>query len=524
MRLRKGRVFLVLLLVAGVIGAALYITNKNQFSKKVVVINDEDVVYEESIRLGVSNFDTINPILTKNNVVININKLIYEPLFEVTSDYRLEGCLAKEFAKTSTTTYVVKINSSVKWSDGSSFSAKDVKYTINLIKSRDNIFSENVKNVESVDVIDSSTVKITLAEEVPFFEYNLTFPIMCEKYYDNEDFFTSSKKPIGTGRYKLESVGNNQIVITKNTEYRDEQLINDSINKIYVSIFSEIGEVYNSFKMGNIDVLNTSSSQYKNYIGTLGYYVKEYNGREFDFLCCNCNDNIMKDESVRQALSYAIDKDNIVSNVYNNDYYKSDYFLDYGNYLYSASYVDANYNIEKAKEILESGGWTYSNNVWRKNGWVLNLTIAVNSGNKKRVDSAKVIKNQLEEIGINVTVRELSDSDYEAAIANKNYQVLLTGIYNGYSPDLEYFYGENNLANYTNDVVKSLMKEIKNITDEKALKEKYEELIKVTMTDSAYIGLYRNKCSLVVSKKMSGNFEPGNYWIFNNFESWKRAQ
>ena len=59
------------------------------------------------------------------------------------------------------------------------FSAKDVKFTIDLLKSTDTIFSENVKNISSAEVIDDSTVKINLSEETYFFENNLIFPIMC---------------------------------------------------------------------------------------------------------------------------------------------------------------------------------------------------------------------------------------------------------------------------------------------------------------------------------------------------------
>ncbi len=524
MKLRKGRVFLVCLIIGIVIGVAIYITNKNQSSKKIVKTSDEQTEYQDSIRLGVSNFDTINPILTKNNVMININKLIFDSLFEITSGYKLEGCLVKEYAKTSANTYVIKVDDSIKWSDGTSFSAKDVKYTIDLIKSRENIFSENVRNIDKVEVIDDSTIKITLLQEEPFFEYNLIFPIVSKNYYGDEDFFASNKKPIGTGRYIIDSITNTQITLLKNPNYIKEKNKNENINKIYINLFNEIGELYNSFKMGNIDVFNASSMQYKNYIGTLGYYVKDYKGREFDFLSCNCNDYIMKDVAVRQAINYAIDKDKLVSSVYNNSHYKSSYFLDYGNYLYSSDYIQDYYSLEQAKEILINGGWTFSNNTWRKNGIVLNLNISYNSSNKKRGEVAKAIKSQLEEIGINVNIRELSDYEYNSCINNKNYQILLTGIYNGYSPNLSYFYNDNNLANYNNETIKNLINEVLSITDEKVLKEKYEQIIRISNSDCAYIGLYRNKNSIVISRNMSGNFEPNNNCIFNNFETWNRVK
>lgn len=522
MKLRKDRVFGVILVIIFIIGIVVFITNKNKVSKNLGTNNDINAEYEKSIRLGVSNFDTINPILTKNKMMLNINQLVFEPLFELTENYELQGNLAKEIAKTSDTTYVLKIDNSIKWSNDDTVTSKDVKYTIDLIKSGNNIFYENVKNISQVDIIDDSTLKISLDKKVPFFEYNLTFPIMCQAQYINEDFFNSTQIPIGTGRYLIESYSPTQIVLAKNTKYRNKFAENKKIDNIYINIYNEIGEVYNGFKIGNVDVFNTSNMKYKNYIGTLGYYAKEYYGREYDFIACNCNDYLLKDVNIRQAIEYAIDKDNIISNIYNNEYYKSNYPLDYGSFLYTKDYSNITYNIEKAKELLINDGWNYSNNSWKKYGTVLTIDITVNSDNKKRVDVANNIKEQLEGIGIIVKVKELSSADYINCINNKNYQVLLSGIYNGYSPDLEYFYGEGNLANYTNDNLTSLLKEAENITDKKSLKEMYEQIIKITSNDVAYIGLYRNKCSLIISTKMKGNYQPTNYSIFNNLHTWGR--
>lgn len=505
-----------------VIYAIYHIMSKNNIEQASEPQNTREIVYQDNIRLGVSNFDTINPLTTKNKQLISINQLIYEPLFKLDSEYRLNKCLGIEYAKTSATTYIVKIDNSVKWSDGTNLTAEDIKFTVDLLKSIESIYSNNVKNIFSVDIIDNSTVKFNLKEETYFFEYNLIFPIMCQKYYNNDDFFKSEKYPIGTGLYKISSVLSNQIVLEKNENYREQNLINKNIKNIYVNIFSEMGEVYNSFKIGNIDIINTSSLSYEDYIGTIGYYVKDYKGREYDFLSFNCKDYLMREKSVRQAISFAIDKQNIISTVYNNKYYTSEYALDFGSYVYSSNSVSSGYNPEKSKEILLNDGWSYTNNRWRKNEKILAVTISVNSSSKNRCEVAKNIKEQLENIGIQVTISEVSDYQYNSYLTNKNYQILLTGVYNGYSPELTYFYGENNIANYSNDEVKNIIDDIKNITDQKVLKDKYQSLIDITKDDCVYVSLYRNRNSLIINQNIVGNFEPDNFEVFRNFGSWNR--
>ena len=61
------------------------------------------------ITLAISQFDTINPIITRNKQVQDITKLIFEPLVNITSDGKAEPCLAKEWETTDNMTYIVKL-------------------------------------------------------------------------------------------------------------------------------------------------------------------------------------------------------------------------------------------------------------------------------------------------------------------------------------------------------------------------------------------------------------------------------
>ena len=236
MKFRYARFLCVLSIIIIII---VFTVNKISSKNNSNMNNEQvtnDIIYYDTLKIGISSFDTVNPILTKNKEMININQLIYEPLVELDSEYKLNLVLAKEYAKTSATTYIVKINNDIKWSNNTEFSSEDVKYTIDLLKSTNNIYSENVKNILSVDVIDNATLKITLKEEMYFFEYNLIFPIMSKNHYEGENFFNSDKQPIGTGMYKISSITNEEIILEKNENYRNQDKINKNINKISITI------------------------------------------------------------------------------------------------------------------------------------------------------------------------------------------------------------------------------------------------------------------------------------------------
>ena len=314
----------------------------NQKGKETTEVQEENIVAEEEIikdiRLEITNYDNINPLITKNKEIIDIGTLIFEPLFTLTKDYQLQPCLAKECSKTGDNTYVVKIANNVSWHDNTPLMSKDIQFTIDLLKSGNSIYKLNVDHIASTEIIDATTLKIILDANIPLFEYNLIFPIMSSNYYYGEDFFSSAKIPIGTGRYKISNISTNNITLTRHEKWKSTTGIEEiKINNIKINIYSSMGEAYNSFKIGNIDVLNTSNPNFQEYVGTIGFNKTEYPGRQFDFLSLNCKDTILRDKAVRQAISYAIDKSNIVSGVYNNQNITAEYPLDYGNYLYTTN-------------------------------------------------------------------------------------------------------------------------------------------------------------------------------------------
>ena len=328
----------IVFIIALIIGTVYVLYNQNVQSNEIEEENNtKETTIEmlDSLTMGLCNYDTMNPLLTNNKEIINISKIIFEPLLSITTDYKLEYCLAKSCTKTDDLTYEIKIDNSIKWQDGTSLIARDVSFTIDRLKERNTVYSANVADVASVETPDTETVIIHLTKPVNFFEYNLTFPILSSMYYMNENFETTNKIPIGTGMYKIASIDDNTILLTRNDRWRYIKEKTPKAKSISIKRFGTMGEIYNSFKLGNIDIVNTSIKNYTDYVGTMGYNKKEYKGRNYDYLSLNCNDIILQDKAVRQAINYAIDKNTLVSMVFSNNYYVSNSVLDYGSYLYN---------------------------------------------------------------------------------------------------------------------------------------------------------------------------------------------
>lgn len=486
--------------------------------------NQEEQVKE--IKVGIAGIDTINPILSNNKNVQDITKLIYEPLVNLTSDYKAEPCLATEWAKESNNSYLVKLRENVRWSDGQRFTSEDVRFTIDRLKEISSIYSYNVQYVIGIDILDDYTVRINLDREVPFFEYYLTFPILSKGYYEGEDFTTTAKnsQPIGTGKYKISVVDASNIVLVKNDSWWDIKNTPLTLETITVNLYSSIGELYNSFKVGNLDLVATDNTSLSEYIGTIGYTPNEMKGRDHTFLAFNTQNELLSNIEVRRAISYSIDKDNIVSSIFNNQAYTSSFPLDYGSWLYQEGTASSGYNVDQARQVLEEAGWTYRSSSWQKTinrrTQRIELNLLVKASDATKVSVAQNIKTQLKAQGIRINIVQASDEEYANRINNKNYDIALCTLTLSTSPDLTTFFGDGNLANYTNEEITNIMNEVKNTTDENVLKERYSRLIEIYKSDAPYLSLYNNKYVVAFNSGLVGEKKPNWFCSFYGVETW----
>jgi peptide/nickel transport system substrate-binding protein len=479
------------------------------------------------LRIGIAEYDTMNPIISKNKNVKEISRLIFDSLISVTNNYGIEYGLATEIAKSDNLTYIIKLREGVKWQDGTDFTAQDVAFTFDTIKNKntastvDSSYASNLQYVTQLEIIDSYTIKISLTQEVEFFEYNLTMPIISSNYFNGEDVVNSEKNKniIGTGMFQISEVGDGLIKLEPNSNYwnKDKTPI---LTEIDINLYSNIGDMYSAFKSGYIDIMDVTVSNIETYIGSIGYTKVDYAEREVNFLSFNIQNDLFLDSKTRKAIALYLDKNNILANL-GSGYMISNFVIPQNSWIYD-NRLDGISDVS-GDSLLTEAGWSYMNNKWvNGEGKVLGFTITVDSSKSDRVTAANVIASQLENHGISVTVKEESGSTYENDYNNKNYEVLLSGIKTGYSPKLTSLFSENNLANYNSETVTSIMNDIRNTVDYSVQQENYKKLYNEYLNDYPYIFLYRQTDSIVYNQTLCGKITPNSYSIFYNIEKWYR--
>lgn len=506
----------------------IFFKDKNK-SEKIENISTKEKIIATNIRIGMVGFDTMNPILSNNRNVQEVSRLIFEPLINLTEEFRLEPCLAKEWTKLDDFTYLIKLDEKAMWQDGNKFDSQDVIFTINMIKNNNNksIYYYNVEDIKETEKIDEYTIKIITKEKVPYFEYNLIFPIMSSKYFDQDNFQSKekNKNPVGTGMYYISETNTDSIILKRNTNWAERNQKEIKLDYIKINLYENINQSLIDFKNQNVDILTYSNPNIEEYLESTQYNKIEFINRNYFYLIFNCSHKVLKNVEVRQAINQAIDKEKINQEVYSNKYKLSDFPIDFGCYLYEGIKRRQN-NITEVKKILEQEKWTYTQGEWRKkvnNQYIkLEFELLVNKNKENEIETAENIERQLEEKGIKINIKKVSEKEYNECIEKGTYEMAIPSKTFSYSPSLYSSLGENNLSQYQNNELKEKLDELENLNDEQEEKEILSDIIEIYENEIPFISLYYDTLTTIYSFNLKGEISPTSYNIYNNIENWYR--
>lgn len=520
--------FLFIIVIIGVCIGIFITIRENALKDEDIIINEEkeETNYIDEINIPIIEVDTLNPIFTQNKQVSDVLKNIYEPLIDIDLSNKLVPTLATEWNEKDDTNWIIKTRDNVRWHSDKNFSVDDVIFTINTImQSEGSKYYLNVKNISQIEKIDSNTISITLHEKDSLFPYMLTFPIIPE-YYWKDDIANDSKaqKPVGTGAYKYVATSNDGVRL--HFEYNNEWWKNSKhkLNNLYVYKYNTYGEAVKAFKSNEIDIISTSMISWEKKFGVIGINSYQYENSEFETLIPNTQNIILADSSVRRALLYAINRENIINSVYDGMANVEDYPI----HNYSGVYLADNkveYNLDKARQLLTNSNWIQKEGTWTKNingkEYKLKLSIMVNKENEDKLKVAENIKNDLEDFGIEITINKVDWNTYTSNLNNTKFDLALASFETQTDFDIIEMItpnNPNNIAKYSNDNINSILGnfDLSNIY----LKENFKNLQLKYKEEIPYIGLYYKTNVLLTNKSVKGDIMPTWWNIYNNIWSW----
>ena len=358
---------------------------------------------ESTLIYGSGDYDSINPIMNEH---CEIKHLLFDGLAARDGEGKLVPALAESWEyDEESLTYTFRLRQDVKWHDGESFTAEDVKFTIEAIMDPEN-GSENAPNYEEVSeirILGDYEIAFVLSEPNFAFPDYMTMSILPEHKLRGEDLWESPffKAPIGTGPYKLESWDVGQAI----TMVRNESYFAGAaqIQSIIFKIVTDDSARALQLKNGELDLAQVTPKDaeiFRNAEGLTLYDMAtaDYRGILYNFW----NPFWQENGDLIPAISYAIDRQAMVDAVLLGEGFPAYSPIQLNKYNYSE--VEAyDYDPNKAQAALEKAGCEKdAEGYWCRNGQRISFTINATPGDQVRIDMAQIAAQQLREIGLDV--------------------------------------------------------------------------------------------------------------------------
>ena len=437
---------------------------------------------------------------------------VVETLVGSNADFSLKPELATSWQQIDANTWVFNLRNDVLFHDGSKMTASDVKFSLERAVSMDSLLNKITK-IASVEVINDSAIRITTSSE------NLMLP--SDLHYSDAGIIAKSSldangnfsKPIATGPFKFSSYDEQTEVVTvlKNDKWWGG---NVGLDKMILKGIPDPNTRAMAIENGDIDfTVDVPYSETDSIANMSGMVVQKYNTPRMYKLALNLKEDSLSDIRVRQAISDAIDRNSIATNVlYNVGTPAAGPFT--SNMVWSnTSLAVPIRNVEKAKQLLTDAGWVDTNGdgIREKNGKPLSFTLMTYSSRPGLPPMGEAIAAELKDVGISVKPVTM---DY-GAITDKqksgNWDMILAAFATTQVPDPGYILtnwytttGKDNPTGYSNPTYDNLIQRAVNTTDINQRYQLYKDAQYIVYNDQPQILVANYGCDIVMKDYVKG--------------------
>ncbi|WP_434797296.1 ABC transporter substrate-binding protein [Terrisporobacter vanillatitrophus] len=544
---------IVLTIVLGTVGCAKEKENKDNNDE----INELNIQESNYIHLTMLFPTTINPILNKDKSVGYIMNLIYDGLFEIDENYNVEQRLVEKYTKSSDGKSInIKLNSDATWHNNKEVTSSDVSFTVDLIKkTNDSPYVDLVKNIESINISDSKNFTINLKENDPFAIDKLTFPIISKERLGNlktDEISQYKYNLLGNGPYKIKDyVDRKYIILERNEEYFSD--LPENRKEIFVKLVPDKESQTEMVLALDSDIASIDLSELSKFEKNKEFNVTNYEGRDYEMVIFNYNNEFLNNVSFRKAIISAIDREKLLKEAYIGNATLSYFPLNTTSKYYNKNINNLAFNKEKAIEYLTEGlksvneslesqkqaesskqnsqnlqgiiednstGTSPNSQLSKKEmKEVLNqveLNIVVSDSNGERIKVANIIRQNLASIGIKSVVKELNEKDLTQAIDSKDYDLAVVGYSLSSIPDtrdiLEAF-------NIKDKELPTYIKSLGNSKSEDETKKIYDQIQKYVAEKASFISLGILDNFVVSNKRLEGTIHPNDFDIYKGISN-----
>ena len=427
-----------------------------------------------------ADVDTLHPSDFSTTVEMDVLNQIYDTLMYMNPDGTEEPQprIAESYEISDDgTEYTFHLRNDVTFHDGTPLTSADVKFSLEMYMNSEYQGSQ-VTMLQSVETPDDYTVVCKLEGAYsPFLLGVCSVHIASQAYYEaSPEEFVSN--PVGSGPYKYtgRSKGSNITLEAYDGYYRGEA----PIKEVNFEVIPDQSTTAIALQTGEVNFATIESSTIAQLSANPNIEIAEVANSGFTYVSMNTEKEPFNDVKVRQAINYAINRENLVQVCYDGEAEVNSNICSKDRFGYSDDQFQYTYDPEKAKELLAEAGIETPYDLGE-------MLVA-----EKYSNIATVLQSDLAAVGLNVTIAVKEFNSYIGDLTSGNYGITaLEMTLDGDTQMLEMaftsdYIGTANNARYSDATMDELFEKTRTETDTDARKELFDEILTKAQDEAIY--------------------------------------
>lgn len=458
---------------------------------------------------------TENPILRPLELnerdLVSVLDLVYEGLFAIDDDYLPQPELVYSYEFTHNGQILrVQLREDIAFHNGRHLTSADVIATLDYMYELSGFDSDLNSDVDlterglyyatfytlrSWNAEDDYTINFTLRRPGFGALYAFTFPILPVNEVRNA-------LPAGTGPYRYDGYDQGSALwLTVNTAWWKRA---PQVRNIRANIYHSTDLALNAFDTQSVDIAMSRSLNAARYSGALNSIAYTTRTRQLEVLMLNRAQKIFTSDDngenlVRRAISYAINRSDLISSVYQNMATVAYTPIPAGTWLSNEQTINDIYDPLMAQALLDQAGYQLADDGKRyRNGTAfptLYLLVYDEPGTTVRTNAANKIKEQLAEVGIPVIVSTYSRDYVQMKLRSGDYTLAMGAFNFDISPDPGFTIqstGSCNFTRYRSTAMNDLLSTLRSseCQTQEAYGQTMREIQAMFISDIPYLPLY----------------------------------
>ncbi|MCD8568433.1 MAG: peptide-binding protein [Geovibrio sp.] len=474
--------------------------------------------------------------ITSDSASHDVAKYIYNGLVKLDKNLNITGDLAESWEISDDSRSITfKLRDNVKWHDGAPFTASDVEFMYNFMidNNTPTSYDADFRLVTKFEVIDPLTVKVSYAEPFAPALLSWSMAVLPKHLLEGKEAAKSSlmRSPVGTGPYRFkEWKSGESITLEANDEYFEGR---PNLDRIIFRIIPDLNTTFMELLNGSLDIMGLTPTQWVKQTDTAlftnSYDKYTYLAPSYAYIGYNMKNPMFADKRVRQALTYATPKQEIIDGILFGEGVPAEGPYKPGTMWQNTNVKKYEYSPEKAKELLAEAGWkdTNGDGILDKDGKPFTFTLLTNQGNSVRTKIAETVQQSWQKVGIKVDIRVLEWASFINEYIDKGkFDAVVLGWNIVVDPDpFDVWHSSKcgpkmlNFICFSNAEADQLIEGGRHALDPAKRKEYYDRFQEILAEEQPYTFLYVPNALIALSKRFK-EVSPAPAGVTYNIEDW----